>query len=157
MTALVDIQVEEDLSTNLATSLPSAPEVEDWANTVLQHLGEEDKEFTVRFVDNDESQHLNATYRQKNKPTNVLSFPFECPPGVPINLLGDLVVCVPVILREADEQNKLAQHHFAHMIIHGLLHLFGYDHIEDQDAKEMESLEIHILAQLGIDDPYQEL
>lgn len=157
MTALVDIQVAEDLSTNLATSLPSAPEVEDWANTVLQHLGEEDKEFTVRFVDNDESQHLNATYRQKNKPTNVLSFPFECPPGVPINLLGDLVVCVPVILREADEQNKLAQHHFAHMIIHGLLHLFGYDHIEDQDAKEMESLEIHILAQLGIDDPYQEL
>lgn len=157
MTALVDIQVAEDLSDNLISCLPSLSDVEQWANTVLQHLGEEEREFTVRFVNNDESQQLNATYRQKDKPTNVLSFPFECPPGVPINLLGDLVVCVPVILREAEEQNKLTTHHFAHMITHGLLHLLGYDHIEDKDAEEMESLEIHILAQLSIDDPYQEL
>lgn len=157
MTALVDIQVAEDLPDNLATCLPSASLVENWANAVLTELQAKEKEFTVRYVDNHESQLLNATYRQKDKPTNVLSFPFECPPGVPLNLLGDLVVCVPVILREADEQNKTATHHFAHMIIHGLLHLFGYDHIEEQEAEEMESLEKHILAQLGIDDPYQEL
>ena len=123
---------------------------------MLSHLHIGDKEITVRFVNNDESQQLNNDYRGKDKPTNVLSFPFECPPEVPLDLLGDLVICVPVIAREAEEQQKPIAHHYAHMIVHGTLHLLGYDHIEDAEAEEMEGLEIAILAKLAIDDPYQD-
>lgn len=115
-----------------------------------------DQEITVRVVDEDESQQLNHEYRGKNKPTNVLSFPFEAPPGIEMNLLGDLVICAGVVEAEAQQQNKPLDHHWAHMIIHGTLHLLGYDHIEDDQAEEMEGLEISLLGKLSIDDPYQD-
>ncbi|MCW8107963.1 rRNA maturation RNase YbeY [Alteromonas ponticola] len=155
MNAIVDFQVACEGSF-YEKNLPSTTEVEKWVSTVLNHLNIGPQELTVRFVENDESQSLNHTYRGKDKPTNVLSFPFEAPPGVTLNLLGDLILCVPVIEREAHEQNKKIIHHYAHMIVHGTLHLLGYDHIDDAEAEAMEALEIHILSQLGIDDPYQE-
>ena len=112
-------------------------------------------EITIRLVDSDESQQLNNQYRGKDKPTNVLSFPFEVPTGIELDLLGDLVICAPVIAAEAIEQNKSENAHWAHMVIHGCLHLLGYDHINDQEAEEMEALEIALLAKLNIADPYQ--
>lgn len=152
MTAILDIQraCAQD------ATLPDDADLQRWADIVFttQQVGE--KEVTLRFVDEDESQELNAAYRGKDKPTNVLSFPFECPPGIPVNLLGDLVICAPVIRREAQEQQKTTQDHYAHMIVHGLLHLLGFDHIDESEAEEMEALEIDLLAKLGIDDPYQE-
>ncbi|NMH58822.1 rRNA maturation RNase YbeY [Alteromonas ponticola] len=155
MNAIVDYQVACENSF-YEKNFPSTTEVERWVSAVLKHLQISQHELTVRFVDNDESQALNQTYRGIDKPTNVLSFPFEAPPGVSLNLLGDLVICAPVIEREAHEQKKTIIHHYAHMIVHGTLHLLGYDHIENDDAETMEALEIHILSQLGIDDPYQE-
>lgn len=112
-------------------------------------------ELTVRFVDADESQHLNLVYRDKDKPTNVLSFPSELPDFIESPLLGDLVICHTVVAQEALDQNKPISAHYQHLIVHGVLHLLGYDHIAEQDAKIMENHEISILAKLGIDDPYQ--
>lgn len=156
MNTLIDVQHACD-TTQHDYSVPTDNEIQLWADTALSALKIQDKEVTIRFVDRDESQSLNHTYRGKDKPTNVLSFPFECPPDIPLNLLGDLVICVPVIHHEAVEQDKVVNDHFAHMIVHGLLHLLGYDHIEEDEAETMERLETKILAQLGIDDPYQEL
>ena len=155
MTAIIDVQQAFEGDEAILSAIPSPSQLELWANTVLTYEGLSDQEVTIRFTDEVESQSLNHEYRGKDKPTNVLSFPFEAPPGIEINLLGDLVICAPVISREAKEQNKAVADHYAHMTVHGLLHLMGYDHIEDADAEEMESKEIEILAQLGIDDPYQ--
>jgi len=107
---------------------------------------------TLRFVDAGEGRRLNAEYRGKDKdhPTNVLSFRYEPPP----HLAGDLVLCVPVVLAEALEQGKPAAEHFAHLVVHGMLHLQGYDHQADAAAKLMEAKEREILARLGIADPY---
>jgi len=115
---------------------------------------------SIRVVDEQESAELNLGYRGKNYPTNVLSFSSDVPPTIAALLeewpLGDLVICAPVVAREAQEQGKVAEHHWAHMVIHGVLHLSGLDHQEDQEAEHMESLETQILATLGIADPYQE-
>jgi probable rRNA maturation factor len=124
-----------------------------WAQAAWQ--GAEDSEVTVRVVDAAESQALNHQYRGKDAPTNVLSFPFEAPPGIPVALAGDLVICAPVVEREAREQNKPLNAHWAHMVIHGILHLQGFDHITDEDASVMEELEIRLLAQLGFSNPYE--
>lgn len=105
---------------------------------------------TVRFVAADEGRTLNRDYRGKDYATNVLSFPYLPPP----QLAGDLVLCLPVVLREAEEQSKPPEAHFAHMIVHGMLHLQGYDHEEEADAELMEAREIEILARLGYPDPY---
>ena len=139
----------------IANAIPDVQLVETWASAVLNSEATGEHEITVRFTDEQESQALNSEYRGKDKPTNVLSFPFEAPPGITMNLLGDLVICAPVILHEAKEQNKNPTHHYAHMIVHGILHLLGYDHLNDHDADIMESKESSILATLGIDDPYQ--
>lgn len=129
--------------------------------TLAQVEFDGDVELGIACVNRDESQTLNHQYRQKNKPTNVLSFPSEIPADIVDELaqypLGDLVICIPVVLEEAEQQQKLVTHHFMHLIVHGVLHLLGYDHeLSDEDAEEMEQLEIQILAQLGIANPYQD-
>ena len=112
---------------------------------------------TIRIVDEAESNDLNLTYRGKDKPTNVLSFPFECPPGVEdFPLLGDLIICRQVVEQEASEQQKTLESHWAHMVIHGSLHLLGYDHIEDAEAEEMEALEKEFMQALNFPDPYKD-
>jgi len=108
----------------------------------------------IRIVDADEGQALNRQYRGRDYATNVLSFPADFPPGVQLPLIGDLVICAPVVAREAAEQGKKPTDHWAHMTVHGTLHLLGYDHIEDGEAEAMEALETRILAGLGISDPY---
>ncbi|CAM3576310.1 Endoribonuclease YbeY [Vibrio aerogenes CECT 7868] len=111
-------------------------------------------ELTIRIVDPAESQQLNYQYRDKNKPTNVLSFPFEAPPEIEIDLLGDLVICKAIVEQESKEQDKRQIAHWAHMVVHGCLHLLGYDHIQDDEAIEMESLETKIMQDMGFEDPY---
>ena len=156
MTALIDIQMAFDGDDDIAADIPSPEDLQRWADTVFAYLALNDQEFTVRFVDRTESRSLNHQYRGKDKPTNVLSFPFESPPGIELPLLGDLVICAPVISEEAQEQNKTVRNHYAHMVVHGILHLLGYDHIDEAEAQQMEALEIRVLAELGIDDPYQD-
>jgi len=112
-------------------------------------------ELSIRIVDADEGQSLNLQYRGKDYATNVLSFPVELPPGVDVPLIGDLVICAPVVTREAAEQGKKAADHWAHLTVHGTLHLLGYDHIDDAEAETMEALETRVLAGLGIADPYE--
>ncbi len=118
-------------------------------------------EIGIACVDSQHSQQLNTTYRHKDKPTNVLSFPSELPDEILDELdclpLGDLVICIPVVLKEADEQHKVALEHFTHLVVHGVLHLLGFDHETSlEDAEEMEGIEIEILSKLGIDNPYVE-
>lgn len=146
---LVDLQI----ATENMEGLPTEEQIEQWATAAVQPEGDE-VEMTVRIVDEAESHELNLTYRGKDRPTNVLSFPFECPDEVELPLLGDLVICRQVVEREASEQEKPLMAHWAHMVVHGSLHLLGYDHIEDDEAEEMESLETQIMQGLGFDDPY---
>ncbi|MFP1915464.1 rRNA maturation RNase YbeY [Lonsdalea quercina] len=133
--------------------LPSEAHFQRWLDTVLPQFQAE-SEVTIRIVDEAESHELNHTYRGKDKPTNVLSFPFEAPPEVELPLLGDLIICRQVVEQEAAEQEKTLEEHWAHMVVHGCLHLLGYDHIEDSEAEEMESLETEIMQGMGYADPY---
>ncbi|MEH6388199.1 rRNA maturation RNase YbeY [Pseudomonas profundi] len=135
-----------------ASGQPDDESLRRWAGLALR--GKPGHELTIRLVDADESRELNHEYRGKDYATNVLSFPSDLPPELNIPLLGDLVICVPVVLQEAAEQGKTAEAHWAHMVIHGCLHLLGYDHIEDTEAEEMETLERQLLGELGISDPY---
>ncbi|PVZ85932.1 rRNA maturation RNase YbeY [Serratia sp. S1B] len=133
--------------------LPPESQFQRWLDAVLPQF-QEQSEVTVRLVDEAESHQLNLTYRGKDQPTNVLSFPFEAPAGIELPLLGDLVICRQVVEREAVEQQKTLEAHWAHMVVHGSLHLLGYDHIEDEQAEEMESLETEIMQEMGYPDPY---
>ncbi|MDX1524762.1 MAG: rRNA maturation RNase YbeY [Pseudidiomarina maritima] len=151
MTATLDIQIA-----STASDIPSQQQFSQWVTSVLKHLAQPDSEMTIRVVDSDEGLQLNHDYRGKDYATNVLSFPFESPVPLPLQLLGDLVICAPVVSREAAEQNKPLVAHWAHLVVHGTLHLLGYDHIEDQQAEQMEQLERDILAGLGYADPYAE-
>lgn len=151
----MDVEIDLQAAYNGSVECPDHDQVALWVSTVLAaHPDETRNELTVRLVDNQESQHLNVTYRGKDKPTNVLSFPFEAPPGIPLPLLGDLVIAADVVAEEAAAQQKPLSHHWAHMIIHGTLHLLGYDHIDPDEAETMESIEIRLLAKLCIPDPY---
>ncbi|MDG1583122.1 rRNA maturation RNase YbeY [Pseudomonas sp. GOM6] len=137
-----------------ASQLPSEAQFRQWCELALRQRTA-DSELTIRLVDEAEGQELNRTWRHKDYPTNVLSFPADVPDEMlDIPLLGDLVICVPVVEREAQEQNKSPEAHWAHLVIHGCLHLLGYDHIEDEEAEEMETLERQLLAELGHPDPY---
>ena len=137
--------------------LPSAASFRKWAAAALAGRIRE-ADLAIRLVDSDEGQALNRHYRGKDYATNVLSFPAELPEGLPegvhLPLLGDLVICAPVVAREADEQGKALNAHYAHLTVHGVLHLLGWDHEDDREAEAMEQLEREILAGLGIDDPY---
>ncbi len=135
--------------------LPSTEQLQTWVDSALGNV-DEDCELSIRLVEEDESADLNETYRSKSGPTNVLSFPFEAPIEIKPRLLGDLVICAPVVAQEAQTQKKQLMDHWAHMVIHGCLHLLGYDHIEDEEAEEMEGLEKTILKSLAIEDPYRE-
>lgn len=148
-TVILDLQ----LACEQPAGLPTESDFQRWLEAVLPQFQEE-SEVTVRLVDEAESRELNHTYRSKDKPTNVLSFPFEAPPGIELPLLGDLIICRQVVEQEAAEQEKPLLAHWAHMVVHGSLHLLGYDHIEDDEAEEMESIETEIMLALGYDDPY---
>lgn len=133
---------------------PAEADLRRWCELALRQRSG-DSELTIRLVDEDEGRELNRTWRHKDYATNVLSFPADVPDEfLDIPLLGDLVICVPVVEREAAEQGKTPEAHWAHLVIHGCLHLLGYDHIEDAEAEEMESLERDLLAELGYPDPY---
>ncbi len=136
-----------------AADAPPGAQLEAWAARAL--AGRRDRaELTVRLVDEAEGRHLNARYRGRDYATNVLSFPFAPEPGVDVPLLGDLVICAPVVNREAGEQGRAPAAHWAHMVVHGVLHLLGYDHEEAAQAEEMEALEARILRGLGYGNPY---
>jgi probable rRNA maturation factor len=149
MTHEVDVQVacsEDDL--------PGPPELRAWACAAVGKR-REDAELTIRIVDEAEIARLNNDYRNKEGATNVLSFPFDAPPGVNPPLLGDVVICAPVVRREANEQSKSVTSHWAHMVVHGTLHLLGFDHQRAREAREMEAMEARILADFGFDNPYE--
>ncbi|MEI7036155.1 rRNA maturation RNase YbeY [Fulvimonas yonginensis] len=135
--------------------VPSPASFRQWVAAALQGAGRrKPAEVAIRVVGSDEGRTLNRDYRGRDYATNVLSFPAELPPGVDLPLLGDLAICAPVVLREATEQHKRPRDHWAHLTVHGTLHLLGYDHIEDAEAEAMEALETRVLAGLGIADPY---
>lgn len=146
---LVDLQIASEDQSNL----PTLQQFTYWATQVVKPQ-QDNVEMTIRIVDEEESHHLNFTYRGKDRPTNVLSFPFEVPEGIALPLLGDLVICRQVVEKEAQEQQISLEAHYAHLTVHGCLHLLGYDHIEDDEAEEMESLETEIMLSMGYADPY---
>ncbi len=149
MTHEVDVQIACD-----EDDLPDPAELRAWTRAAVGDL-RGDSELTIRIVDEAESARLNSSYRNKDGATNVLSFPFAPPEGVDIPLLGDIVICAPVVRREANEQSKSVDFHWAHMVVHGSLHLLGFDHQQAHETLEMETLETHILAGLGFDNPYE--
>ena len=137
-----------------AAGVPSPARFQRWAEAAF--AGRRDRaELSIRVVDEPEGAELNRRYRGKDYATNVLSFPMGLPPGVPLPAVGDLVICAPVVEREARAQGKPLEAHWAHLTVHGCLHLIGYDHEDDAQAAVMEPLEIAVLAKLGIPDPYQ--
>jgi len=155
----INLSLQQDFQ---ATELPlKRGQMKKQIETTLRHVGfDVDCEIGIACVDLAESQELNLQYREKDKPTNVLSFPSDIPEEMLSLLdaepLGDLVICIPVVLQEATEQQKTPSDHFTHLLVHGILHLLGYDHeTSEAEAEEMEALEIEILKKLGIANPYQ--
>jgi len=153
----VSKQVDVQLATETG-DVPSSERIRDWAAAALEERVT--AELTVRIVDESEGQTLNRRYRDQDRPTNVLSFPSDLPVGMPAeemgDLLGDVVICAPVVAQEAREQGKAPEAHWAHLVVHGVLHLLGYDHEEPDQAARMEARERVVLAGLGFPDPYDE-
>lgn len=148
----LDLQMAVPEADQETDGVPAWNRFEGWAEAALRdHPG---AELTVRVVGRDEIAELNRGFRGKEGPTNVLSFPFEAPPGVETPLLGDVVICAAVVAGEAATQGKDLEAHWAHMVVHGCLHLLGYDHMEPDEAEQMEALEREILGRLGYPDPY---
>lgn len=151
----IDYQIVSDIRDD--EYLPDHAMVENWVSRLLQELHyEQPVQLSIRVVGEQEITQLNEKYRKKNQATNVLSFPYEPLPGVNVPLLGDVVVCARIVGQQAKQQGKSPDQHWAHMIIHGVLHLLGYDHIKAADADEMEAIEINILSKLGFPNPYGE-
>ena len=146
------IEVEVQRKTSIS-SLPSDQQFEQWATAVLRGQGE--AELVIRLVDQDESRRLNEQFANRNKPTNVLSFPAGLPPSIGLPLLGDIVICAPLVEREAEDQNKTILAHWAHLTIHGILHLLGHDHQSEDEAADMEALETGLVQSFGFPDPYR--
>lgn len=136
-------------------TIPTKKQFIIWIKAVLG-LQHKNYEILIRIVDKKEITKINKTYRNKNKLTNIISFEFDPPPGVKTNFLGDLVICASVVRAEAKLQYKTMVSHWAHLTIHGILHLLGYDHINNIDAEEMENLEVKILKNLNFPDPYKD-
>jgi probable rRNA maturation factor len=134
-------------------NLPTDNQFSEWVNAALFDENQ-DSEIVIRVVDEHESAMLNQQYRKKQGPTNILSFPFDPPKSIDLNLLGDLVICASVVEREAQLQNKISSDHWAHITIHGVLHLQGFDHLEEHEAEVMEAQEITILYSLNLNNPY---
>lgn len=151
MSVEIDLQIAGKF-----TNIPTLKQFQKWTNAALRHLSRKKYDIVIRIVKKSESASLNQQYRQKKGPTNVLSFPFTPPKQIKSKLLGDLVICAPIVSKEAKEQKKPLSAHWAHLVIHGVLHLLGYDHIKKRDAAVMEQLEIQILAELGFANPYLE-
>ena len=152
------MQLELDIED--ASTVPDVPAVEQlrsWAEATLAAGRRQRAQLSIRLVDECEGAELNRRFRGRRGATNVLSFPFEPLPGVPdCDLIGDLAICAPVVVREAQEQGKTSEAHWAHMLVHGVLHLLGYDHLEAARASEMEELERQILCGLGFPAPYED-
>ena len=148
MTNYVDIQMA-----CTSEDPPDEDSIRRWVDAAIRDE-RETTELSVRIVEKQESQSLNKQYRGAEGATNVLSFPFETPTPEPLPLIGDLVICAPVVIAEAKQQQKVPEAHWAHMVIHGVLHLLGYDHQNDHEACIMESLETEILQGLGFPAPY---
>lgn len=156
MTEATEKPAEIDLDIQRVVDHPGVPnddELRCWVQTALSDQGA--VMVNVRIVDEAEGWALNKQWRQRDSATNVLSFPADAPPVGGLRVLGDVVLCAPVVQREAVEQGKEVAHHWAHLLIHGLLHLLGFDHIDAARAEEMEAREVELLAGLGIPDPYQ--
>lgn len=149
MTLEVDVQIACD-----EDDLPCRADIRTWARAAVGNL-RENAELAIRIVDEAESARLNSSYRNKDGATNVLSFPVDPPAGVDIPLLGDIVICARVVRREANEQSKSVSSHWAHMVVHGALHLLGFNHEQEREAQEMEAMETRILARIGFDNPYE--
>ncbi len=147
----VDVQIASDLE-----DVPSTRELARWARAAGRSSGDAAAECTLRVVDEPEGTLLNERYRAGRGATNVLAFPFESPPGVSVPLLGDVVVCAPVAHREAREREVETRAHWAHLVIHGVLHLLGHDHHVEEEAVRMRAEEARILNGLGFAHPYRE-
>lgn len=145
-----------ELELQPVSEIEALPTEEDFILWVCEALinPNEQVELVIRIVDKPESRQLNRDYRGKDQPTNILSFPFDAPPEVASRLLGDLVICAPVVIKEAQQQGKTELAHWAHMVVHGVLHLQGYDHQTDEQAERMEGLERSILQRLHFPNPY---
>jgi probable rRNA maturation factor len=148
MALRVDVQVAVK-----GVDMPTQGQLRSWARRAWQD-GDAQAEVVLRVASENESRRLNREFRGQDRPTNILSFPYEPLPELGLYHVGDLVLCAPIVAREAVEQGKPAPAHWAHMVVHGLLHLQGYDHVEPADALKMESLEAEILTDLGFCDPY---
>ena len=152
MPVIVELSQSDDFDQD-DDDVPLLSQLQQWANEAC--LENADVVASMQLLSKDEMQSLNRDYSGKDKPTNVLSFPMQLPEQVEINLLGDLALCAEVINTEAEQQNKSHDAHWAHMVIHGMLHLQGYDHINKEEAVVMEALEVKILDKLGFDNPYE--
>jgi probable rRNA maturation factor len=157
MSAIPPLHLELDLQdASGGEGTPADDDFSRWSRAALAGRCER-AELTIRLVGEEEAAALNGRYRHRPGPTNILSFPFEPPAGVPsTGLLGDLVVCAPLVRREAAEQGKPVEAHWAHLVVHGVLHLLGYDHLNEPDAAEMEALETILLGELGFPPPYED-
>jgi len=146
----IDVAVDYGID---PAGLPKPADFLRWVQAALASTGKP-AEVSIRIVDAAEGHEMNMRYRHKDYATNVLSFRADLPPGVPIPLLGDLVLCAPVIAREAEQQHKPLAEHYAHLTVHGVLHLVGHDHETVAEARAMEAIEIQVLEKIGISDPY---